>query len=96
VDDNLTAKYPSAWPARLSVTLDDGMVLSGAEDYPRGNPENPVSTATLEEKFTSLVESHVGPDVVRRALAAVQSVGSCRDVSTVFRDLLRHTPSQAA
>jgi 2-methylcitrate dehydratase PrpD len=96
VDDSLTARYPAAWPALVAVTLDDGMVLSGAEDYPRGNPENPVSTATLEEKFTSLVESHVGPDVARRALAAVQSVGSCRDVSTVFRDLLRHTPSQAA
>jgi 2-methylcitrate dehydratase PrpD len=96
VDDNLTAKYPSAWPARVSVVLDDATVLSGTADYPRGNPENPVTTATLEEKFTSLVESRVGPDVACRALAAAKSVGSCRDVSTLFRDLLRHMPSQAA
>jgi 2-methylcitrate dehydratase PrpD len=96
VDDDLSAKYPSAWPARVSVTLGDGTVLSGAEDFPRGNPENPVTTATLEEKFTSLVGSHAGPDVARRALAAVRSVASCRDVSTVFHDLLRHSPGQAA
>jgi 2-methylcitrate dehydratase PrpD len=96
VDENLTAKYPSAWPARVSVTLDDETVLGGAEDYPRGNPENPVSTALLEEKFTSLVSSRAGPDVARRALDAVRSVASWRDVSTVFRDLLRHSLSQSA
>ena len=96
VDDSLTARYPSAWPARVSVTFDDGTVLSGAEDFPKGNPENPVTTATLEEKFTSLVGLQVGPEVARRALAAVQSVASCRDVSALFRDLLHQTPSQAA
>lgn len=96
VDDALTAKYPSAWPARVTIKLDDGTVLSDSADYPRGNPENPVTTAALEEKFTALVGSRVGPDVAWRALAAAQSVGSCRDVSALFRDLTRHSPGAAA
>jgi 2-methylcitrate dehydratase PrpD len=96
VDDSLTARYPAAWPALVAVTLDDETILSGAEDFPRGNPENPVTTAALEEKFSSLVGSRAGPDVARRALAAVKSVASCRDVSTLFRDLLHQSPVQAA
>jgi 2-methylcitrate dehydratase PrpD len=55
VADDLTAKYPAAWPTRLTVKLDDGKTLHGSADYPRGNPENPVSTAELEEKFKRLV-----------------------------------------
>ena len=29
MEDDLTAKYPAAWPARLNVTLADGTVLRG-------------------------------------------------------------------
>jgi len=42
VADDLTAKYPGAWASRVRVTLEDGTVLEGTADHPRGNPENPV------------------------------------------------------
>ena len=38
VSDDLTAKYPAAWPARLSIELTDGRRVEGAADFPRGNP----------------------------------------------------------
>ena len=44
VASDLTAKYPAAWPARLTITLLNGETLDGAADFPRGNPENPVSS----------------------------------------------------
>ena len=62
VKPELTAKYPEAWPARVSVRLENGNVLRGASDYPRGNPENPVSTEALEEKFLALVGSRFGSE----------------------------------
>ena len=96
VDEALTARYPSAWPARVTIQLADGAVVSGEADYPRGNPENPVSTAALEEKFVALVGSRLGADVAGGALDAVRSVGSCADMSTIFRDLSRITASHAA
>lgn len=79
VEDDLTAKYPAGWPARLTVTLEDGTVLRGSSDYPRGNPENPVSTAELEEKFRSLAGA--------RGLDAVRTLGQAPDMAEVFRNL---------
>ena len=87
VADDLSAKYPAAWPTRLTVTLRNGEVIRGASDFPRGNPENPVSTAGLEEKFVALVAPRLDDDVADRALRAVREIESCEDMATAFRDL---------
>ncbi|MDQ6831112.1 MAG: MmgE/PrpD family protein [Gemmatimonadota bacterium] len=96
VADDLTAKYPAAWPARLAVTLRDGAVLRGASDFPRGNPENPVTTTLLEEKFLALVTPRFGADVAARALAAVRSLDSCADMARAFHDLVPNVSSAIA
>ncbi|MFI5310862.1 MAG: MmgE/PrpD family protein [Gemmatimonadales bacterium] len=96
VDPALTARYPSAWPARVTIKLEDGNVLSDSAEYPRGNPENPVSTAALAVKFSALVESRLGREVARRALAAARSVESCPDMATLFRDFGHSAPSAVA
>jgi 2-methylcitrate dehydratase PrpD len=88
VAQDLTAKYPGAWPVRLALTLDDGTVLRHAADFPRGNPENPVPAGVLEEKFVSLVGTRFGAETARRALDAARSVEACGDMAEVFCDLL--------
>jgi 2-methylcitrate dehydratase PrpD len=94
VAEDLTAKYPAAWPARVTVTLPDGATLTGSSDFPRGNPENPVSTALLQDKFRGLVVPRFGASTAERGIQAVQLVETRDDVSTVFRDLAheRHQP----
>lgn len=87
VADDLTAKYPAAWPARITLELMDGKTLRGAADYPRGNPENAVTTEELETKFTGLVAPRFGTEVARRGIASVDSLADCRDVAELFRDL---------
>jgi 2-methylcitrate dehydratase PrpD len=87
VADDLTAKYPRAWPSRVAITLRDGTVLRGASDYPVGNPENPVSTAQLEAKFRALVVPQWGATRAQRALDTVHSLESCTDMASAFRDL---------
>jgi 2-methylcitrate dehydratase PrpD len=84
VAPDLTAKYPGAWPTRLHVQLADGSTVSAASDYPVGNPENPVTTAQLEDKFAQLVGPRWSSDVAARALGAVRSLARVRDMSTVF------------
>ena len=74
VSAELTAMYPAAWPARLEVELADGRVLRAGGDFPRGNQENPVSTAELETKFRGLVEPRFGAAASERALALVRSL----------------------
>jgi 2-methylcitrate dehydratase PrpD len=92
VADDLTTKYPSAWPARLRVVLTDGTVLQGASDYPVGNPENPVSTAQLESKFITLVAPRWGERTAANALSTLRSLESCPDMAIAFRHLVpEHT-----
>jgi 2-methylcitrate dehydratase PrpD len=88
VADYLTAKYPAAWPSRLRIVLAGGRVLEGGADCPRGNPENPVSTAELREKFGALVGERFGDDVVWRALETLRGLRTRRDMADAFSELL--------
>ncbi len=88
VDADLTAKYPRAWPVRIAIELTNGNVLRGAADFPRGNPENPVTTEELEAKFVALVTPRFGAEVAQRGIALVRSLDACDDIATPFRDLL--------
>lgn len=88
VVDDLTRMYPAAWPARVTLTLRDRSVVCSASDFPRGHPENPVSTCQLEEKLLAVVGSRVGRDPAENALRAMRELEGCRDMAAVFRDLL--------
>lgn len=96
VADDLTAKYPAAWPARLAIQLSNGTTLRAASDFPRGNPENPVTTEQLEAKFVALVTPAFGSDVAQRGLELVRGIETCDDVATPFRDLASNTAPQLA
>jgi len=88
VNNELSARYPTAWPARLTLTLADGMVLHGGSDYPRGNPENPVATAGLEEKFRSLVTPRYAGTLAERCIAFVKELEEVTNMALAMRYLL--------
>jgi 2-methylcitrate dehydratase PrpD len=87
VADDLTTRYPDAWSARLAVSLNAGAVEHAASEHPKGNAENPVSTAELEEKFTRLVGSRFGEDVARSALLALHDMEDADDMARMFKGL---------
>ena len=84
VAGDLTARYPGAWPARLTVTLRDGEVVMRSAEYPRGNPENPVSTHELEEKFRSLIAPRYGPQHAARAIEICAALETHPDLEGAF------------
>ncbi|MFL5805925.1 MAG: MmgE/PrpD family protein [Roseiflexaceae bacterium] len=88
VEPELTALYPAAWPARLTLRLADGRAVAGGGDYARGNPENPVPTAALEDKFRSLIVPRYGAATAERAIAAVHALPGSPDIALVFRELI--------
>ena len=87
VREDLTRKYPAQWPTHVRLTLPGSSVEQGMNDYPRGNPENPVSTAVLEDKFLALVAPRYGEQFARRALDTVRAVGESADVQSLFAEL---------
>jgi 2-methylcitrate dehydratase PrpD len=96
VHDDLTAKYPAAWPTRLEVELENDETIFSSADFPRGNPENPVDDRELEEKFVALVAPRFGPDLARRGIELVNALPTVTDMETHFRDLLPHTRTDSA
>ncbi|MEZ4619619.1 MAG: MmgE/PrpD family protein [Caldilineaceae bacterium] len=83
VAPDLTVHYPAEWGTRLTFTLHDGHTQTLAAAFPRGNPENPVSTAALEEKFRTLVGPRYGVDFAEAAIGAVRALETCSDMTEV-------------
>jgi 2-methylcitrate dehydratase PrpD len=79
--------YPTAWPARVRLTLNDGTVLKGSADHALGNPENSVTTERLELKYHALVSPRFLGAAAQNGLAAVRSLRAQRDMATLVRDL---------
>jgi len=53
-DDTLTALVPNKRAAIVDITTFDGSCHSERVDFPKGEPENPLSNDELEQKFISL------------------------------------------
>lgn len=54
-DPDLDAEYPGRWPAVVQILLRDGTELEERVDFPKGDPENPLSDDELLDKFRALV-----------------------------------------
>ncbi|MCB0106978.1 MAG: MmgE/PrpD family protein, partial [Caldilineaceae bacterium] len=80
VAPDLTANYPAEWGTRLTFILNSGHTQILAAAFPRGNPENPVATTALEDKFRTLVVPRYGDDVAAQALDAVRVLETYADM----------------
>ncbi len=80
VCEEFSRNYPAQWTGRVAVAFADGTKAEGCAEYPRGNPENPVSTAELEGKFTSLVAPRFGEASARRAIERIRDIENCEDM----------------
>jgi 2-methylcitrate dehydratase PrpD len=54
-DKRLDEQFPKKWPAWASVLTTKGQTHTAAVDYPKGDPENPLTWNELIEKFNGLV-----------------------------------------
>ena len=80
VSEEFSRSYPAKWTGKVTVKFADGATATGSADYPRGNPENPASTAELEEKFTSLVAPRFGAEAARRAIEKIRAIETCENM----------------
>lgn len=84
VDPELDRMYPSKWPVRLEIELDDGTVVSAEQLYPKGDPENPFTAEEFRSKFRALVGHILGDDETERLIRAVARMDSASSVSQVI------------
>jgi 2-methylcitrate dehydratase PrpD len=54
-DSRLDEAFPKKWPAWANILTTSGQTYVAAVDYPKGDPENPLTWDELIEKFNTLV-----------------------------------------
>ncbi len=84
-DPDCTRSYPQKWPARVTITLKDGRRLKGATDYPKGDPENPLSEEELIMKFKNLTAGALPSARASAIIDRVLRLESLNDVSELLR-----------
>lgn len=57
VDPEVNSQYPDKWGAIVEVKLTTGEWITKKTDFPKGDPENPVSKEDLLNKFKTLTKS---------------------------------------
>jgi 2-methylcitrate dehydratase PrpD len=87
-DARLDAECESIYPGRRSgavrVTLNDGRALEARVLDPKGEGENPMSDADLEQKFTVNCTPLLGAEKCKRLLAAVWQFEAAKDAGELY------------
>jgi 2-methylcitrate dehydratase PrpD len=82
VDPEINGQFPARTIARVTLYTARGPFQTTVE-YPRGNPENPLSDADLRAKFRSLTARVVGEESAGRLEAAVFELPRAPDVTSL-------------
>jgi 2-methylcitrate dehydratase PrpD len=82
VDPEINAQFPAKTIARVTVHTARGRFQTTVE-YPRGNPENPMTDDDLQAKFRSLTAGTVGEQASRKLHAAILDLARARDVTSL-------------
>ena len=92
-DPELDKVFPEKWPATVEITTKDGRRFSTKVDYPKGDPENPLSWQEVEGKFNEL-SSGVFPQSKRKQiLSKVKSLDAETNICNLA-NLLQGRPPE--
>jgi 2-methylcitrate dehydratase PrpD len=83
-DPELSAVYPRKWPARVEIVMRSGTHLKGAVEYPKGDPENPLSESEVLGKFKALTRGLITDDWADALCQRVMALDRAPDVSTLL------------
>ena len=83
-DEELDKLHPACWPTIVEITDRAGRIYLGRTDFPRGDPENPVSTDELLVKFRTLAEGPWGEKKVSYLEQAVLALENVDKVNSLF------------
>lgn len=84
VDDALDRQFPAKTMARVTIHTPRGNFATTIE-YPRGNPENPLSDAELEAKFRLLTQDLISAERSQKLRSAILDLPEAKDVLALTR-----------
>jgi 2-methylcitrate dehydratase PrpD len=87
-DPELETGFPRKWPAVVDIETRDGRRYRARLDYPKGDPENPLSWEELIDKFMRLTATVFPKAKSRKIVDAVRRLEHIVDISELM-ELLR-------
>jgi len=87
-DPDLDRYFPEAWPARVTITMNDGNVYTTEVKYAKGDPKNPLSWEEVLQKFNTLTAaSNLSESNKKQVVEAVKNLEEIKDIKELT-DLL--------
>jgi len=84
-DPDLTRLYPQKWPSRVEIAMTNGERHEGYCEYPKGDPENPLSEKELTEKFHKLCGDIISRDEKDRIIELALNLEKLDDIAGIFQ-----------
>ena len=72
----LNKLYPAKFPARVTVTMKDGSRYTEMRDFPKGDPQDPMTQDEIEAKFVENVTDRCGTAGAMEIVARVRELGA--------------------
>jgi 2-methylcitrate dehydratase PrpD len=80
INPDFEAVYPDRYPARVTVTMEDGSVYVGEVQYPKGDPEYPATYEEVVKKFRANASRTIGSVKTERVIELVNHI---EDLDTI-------------
>ncbi|GAX90110.1 MmgE/PrpD family protein [Effusibacillus lacus] len=90
VDPEVDSAYPEKWGSAVAVETQQGEVHRLTTDYPKGDPENPVTADDLVQKFRELA-AHLSDSEKNRFVDTVLHLESVSDAADFWKERSRST-----
>ena len=84
LDSEMEKKHPALWPSAVEITTRSGRVFLGRTDFPKGDPENPLTDEELSAKFLTLALEPWGRERVEFLKDAVFELEKVLNVRALF------------
>lgn len=86
-DADLDRDYPRRWASWAEVETRDGAKYVARTDFPKGDPENPLTFTELKDKFRQLTVAVLGQERSEALLRAALNLESLSDVRYLLSEL---------
>ena len=87
INPEFEAVYPSKYPARVTVTMEDGSTYVGEVEYPKGDPEYPATKDEVVEKFRANAANTIGSVKAQRIIELVDKFETLENLNELFECL---------
>ena len=85
INEGFEAVYPEKYPARVTVTMEDGARFVGEVEYPKGDPEYPASREEVMEKFFANATLTIGSVKAKKVAEMVDHIEEVEDIRELIK-----------